>query len=250
MEQPPTLLDLLPEGVRDIPLFSLSALDLLKQVQERNLDDNFWREKLRLDFPDKPIIDQDNLNLVYWYYVYRRTKEEINKIFERNADLTREARSQGLTSKVILELINKLSASAQELIPLEELEKKLPIHIFSLRSKKYGSWPICYDSKDDLSQGRDLEIRFAGGGKYLVKLDDKYQDLKDVDLSLYQGKFLIDDKGLILAYIYLEPSLETLLNFTYSGGGGGTGYTITQNIQIPAYANTVTVTLFGGGGGC
>lgn len=248
------LLDLLPAGVKDLPLFSLSALDLLQYVEQRNPEDDFWREKLRLEFPERPIIDPENLNLVYWYYVYKRNEDEISSFFKQNSGSIREARDQSLSSKAIMELINKLSESGQKLIFLEELKEKLSAYISDIRSKKYGTWPKRHDMNDpDLDQ--ELDVRFNGAGRYIVRVGDKQQDLNSININLYPVKFNAANeaqRAIVLAYIYLQPTFETFLNFNYDYAAGintGGAVNFVQTLAIPGGATHITATIGGGGGG-
>lgn len=239
---------LLPEGVRDLPLFSLPHIDLLKYVEENNLEDNFWKDKLKIEFPNKPIIDEENVNLVYWYYVYESVEKEIGEIRESNLIHVRKANNKGLTSEAIVELINNLSKSAQNLIVLEDLQKRLPIYISEIRIKKYGSWPKYYylHAKEE---DRELDAHLVGRN-YIVNINNNYQDLKNIDINLYRGKFNNINKFLILAYIYLNPSLEKLLDpksledYLDANTEGAVG--ITYNIPIPVGATHVTTTIGSG----
>lgn len=194
-------LSIIPNEILNESLLLLSDEDLLNQLENYKLNDYFWQERLKLYFPNKPIIDYQNINLVYWYYVYCKT-EEVIKCTKDKVNL------DDCWTGSILGTISKLYIETKNLSKSQNLEKKLKTYIYDQRVKKYGFWPKYTDSILTFTDHFYHYYIITENHILYWRKPKESVDIKDKDTIPFKSKFNKLNIGLIFAYIYVHPIFE------------------------------------------
>lgn len=199
-----TYFSILPNDIDKKRLLYLVDIELLDNIKDINLDDNFWKNKLNIDFPDGKIIDEENINLVYWYYTYKKSLNIINNTINKAERLRNN--NEFKHSLSILNAINQLSILGEILAKNEKIIERLEEYIYNERIKKYKSWPKF--TPHLLTNVDTFDYTFINGGHIIKNGGPDGKKLINKDISSFKGNFKDNCLNLIFAYVYLYPLFE------------------------------------------
>lgn len=174
-----------------------------RQLIIQFMDNQFWNKKLELDYRCYPIIDEDNLNLVYFYNLYQNLCIE-------NRDLIGGIRNISLCKyndgKSLFEIGEQIKIIGIKIMENENLIEKLRDYNKRTRLEKYGFLPTY--SLNWPKDPKYLDFWKKKRGFY-YQSKNKHKELSDFDE--YPGKFrkgILLDIRMILNFMIFQPIHE------------------------------------------
>jgi hypothetical protein len=176
----------------------LSPKDII--TVKDNLDDSTYEKKFKLDFPDKEIIDKDNIKLNYWITYYFILYEQVGKIRDKVIDKNNEISHNPIVSSNLFETSNLYLKLGIELKDLEVQISNIKQYAEKKRIEKYKFWPKIANNEKEM---KNMDVLYQGGGFWVIKSDNQIFPITAINTKDYPIK-LNTDLYSILSYIYLE----------------------------------------------
>lgn len=166
----------------------------------QELTQEFYLTEFKKEFPNKPIVDKDNIHLNYWINIYFCYIKEKDFLIKHCSHINITPDRHLPTGNEIINIGKQLQEKGERIL---QLEHSIPIiydYIIKWRTEKCKNWP---KQVNDEKEMKELDIYYQGGGFWITKMDDKITAIEQLDTNKFKLNSEVCSFEEILSYIYL-----------------------------------------------